>query len=295
MRTTIDVDGRPRTYTVIANRDSSQPRDLVLVFHGSRQDAEAHRKFTGHSFDALAENGEAVVAYLDGHKGNWNDARKESYFPARIEDVDDVGFTRAVIRQLTATHRIAPDHVFAVGYSNGGQMVLRLVHEIPDLLAGAAVLSAPMPAPDNLLLPPATPKYTPLPVLLMHGTQDRVVPYRGGAMAAWARRLFKVGGSTLSAPETAQYFARRNGISSASQVSRLPRRNGASGKTWVEQTDYREAGHPPVRLLTVHGAGHTIPGPRRAPFILGRTNQDISAATVIAEFFGITVPARSRP
>ncbi|WP_236791568.1 PHB depolymerase family esterase [Amycolatopsis sp. GM8] len=293
MRNTVEVGGRKRTYTVVGEQDSSPRRDLVLIFHGSKQDGETHRKFTGRSFDAMAAGGAAVVAYLDGYRGNWNDARKESFFPARLENVDDVAFTRAVIRELEASHRIDPDRVFAAGYSNGGQLVMRLMHEVPGLLAGAAVFSATMPAPESFHLPAGMPPVTPLPVLLIHGTKDPIVPYRGGTMSGWARRMFKVGGTALSMPATAEYFARRNGISATPVITRPPNGTGARGKTWVEQTDYREAGQPAVRLLTIHNGGHTVPGPRKAPFILGRTNQEISAASATAEFLGIATPAAS--
>jgi polyhydroxybutyrate depolymerase len=38
----------------------------------------------------------------------------------------------------------------------------------------------------------------------------------------------------------------------------------------------------------VHGDGHTIPGPRKAPFVMGRTTHDLDAAEAIGEFFGLT-------
>ncbi len=286
MRTTVTVDGRNRTYTVVGQQDPGRRRDLVLVFHGSRQDGATHREFTGGSFDTLADSGAAVVAYLDGYQDNWNDARRESYFPARLENVDDVGFTRAVVQDLQVSHHTDPARVFVVGYSNGGQMVMRLVHEVPGLLAGAAVLSATMPTPESFVVPGGTSEVVPMPVLLVHGTKDPIVPYQGGSMSWWARRAFKVGGTTLSMPATAEYFARRNGIGTAPRTTRS-QPAAASGRTWVEQVDHEEPGRHPVRLLTVHGGGHTIPGPGKAPFVLGRTNHDVSAAAAVAEFFGI--------
>lgn len=127
-RHSILVGGRTRTFTTIGPADST---DLVLIFHGSTQNGEKHREFTGRTFDRLAEQ-DAQVAYLDGYKGNWNDARRQSFFPARKAEIDDVGFARAVVGELGAKR------VFAVGYSNGGQMVMRLIHEAPDLIDGAA-------------------------------------------------------------------------------------------------------------------------------------------------------------
>jgi polyhydroxybutyrate depolymerase len=300
MPTTIDVSGTTRTYTVVAPPSAGTARPLLLLFHGSRQDAKALRRFTGGTFDALAADG-VVVASLDGYRGNWNDARRQSFFPARVRDVDDTGFARAVIAELVRTHGVDPSRVFAIGYSNGGQMAMRLLHEAPDLLAGAAVFSATMPTRDSFLFPDAPP--APRPVLLVHGTRDPIVPYRGGEMARWAQRAFRVGGTTLSAPETAAYFARRNGISAepvttavAGSDRSTPATSGRSSRTpRTERTDYREAQHPPVRLLTVHGAGHTIPGPGNQPFILGRRARDVSAAAEVAAFFGLPQTAKPHP
>lgn len=282
----VEVGGRSRTFSVVDGPHSGG-RALILVFHGSRQTGAVHRRFTGGALDALAESGAAVIAYLDGYRRNWNDARKESNFPARVENVDDVTLTRRVIADLVASHDVDPHRVYAVGYSNGGQMVLRLLHEAPELFAGAAVIAATMPVAESFLAPSPAPEPVPTPVLLIHGTQDPIVPYQGGRFPAWARRAFRVDGVGMSAPGTVRYLAHRNGITSEPVVTR-PRLDGRRrARTWVEQTDYREEGRRPVRLLTVHGGGHTVPGPRRAPFVLGRTERRVSAASLLAEFLGI--------
>jgi polyhydroxybutyrate depolymerase len=279
----LDVAGRRRTYTLAAPPDS-EPDSLLLVFHGSKQTGEKFRAFTGNSFDALAGAGSTLVAYLDGYRGHWNDARKASAFAARTEDVDDVGFAQALIGRLTDEHRIDRSRVYAAGYSNGGQMVIRLVHEVPGALAGAAILSATQPAPESFLLDGAA--TAPMPVLLVHGTGDRIASYSGGTMKPWARMVFRVGGVALSAERTAAYFAARNGITQPHSSAALPQATEPNG-TSVTRTDYRQDGRSPVTLYTVDGGGHTIPGPAKAPFIMGRTNHDMNTADAIDEFFGL--------
>jgi polyhydroxybutyrate depolymerase len=286
MQMTIEAGGRRRTLTTVGHPED-RARDLVLLLHGSKQDGAAFRRATGGAFDALAEGGGAVVAYLDGHRGNWNDARRQSAFPARLEGVDDVAFARQAIERIHATHGIDPRRVFVIGFSNGGQMAMRLVHEVPELLAGAAVVGAALPVPEDFLLTGA-PTY-PLPVLLIHGTRDRIAPYGGGRLAWWAERLFRVGGSLLSAPETAAHLAARNGITTTPRTTREPGPSGEAGPTWVQRTDHAEPGRPPVRLLTVHGGGHTVPGPHRGPFLLGRTERRMSTATAAAAFLEIVL------
>lgn len=280
-RDSVDVAGSTRTFTLVSPDDDAPSRALLLVFHGSRQTGDKHRAFTGRAFDRLAADGAAAVAYPDGHRGNWNDARRESRFPARLDGIDDIGFTRAMITKLAADQRIDPRRVFAVGYSNGGQLVMRLAHEAPELLAGAAVIAATMPTPENFLAAGAPP--APLPVFFVHGTKDPIVSYDGGPMSWWQRKLFKVGGTNWSAPRTARYFAGRNGITGDPVTTR-----GAE----VERADYREDGKPPVTLYTVHGGGHTVPGPAANPRILGRTSREIDTADLVGTFFGLTGSSR---
>lgn len=261
----IEAAGRTRTYTLVEPAGGHER--LLLVFHGSRQNGARHRAFTGRAFDTIPGT---AVAYLDGYRGNWNDARAASRFPARRAGVDDVAFAEAVVKRHAGGRE-----VYAAGYSNGGGMVLRLLHEHPDLLTGATVIAAQQPAPANVVGPggPVVPK----PVLLLHGTADRIVPYHGGEMAAWARFAFRVGGELLSTPETAAYLARRNGITAPPVTDELP--------GGISRTDYRQDGHAPVRLYTLHGGGHTIPGPHPAPRVVGRTNHHLHTTAAMAEFF----------
>ncbi|MFJ1766776.1 alpha/beta hydrolase family esterase [Amycolatopsis sp. NPDC088138] len=282
-RDSVDVAGRTRTFTTVEPAEDTASRALVLVFHGSHQTGDKHRAFTGQSFDRLAADGTAVVVYPDGYRGNWNDARRESRFPARLEEMDDLAFARAMITKLAAGNRIDPRRVFAIGYSNGGQLVMRLAHEAPGLLAGGAVIGATMPAPENFLTTDTPP--APLPLLFVHGTKDPIISYDGGTMSWWKRQVFKVGGASWSAPRTARYFAERNGITADPVTTRHEPRAG--GATTVERTDYLENGKPPVVLYTIIGGGHTVPGPAANPRILGKTSHEVDTTDLVGTFFGL--------
>jgi polyhydroxybutyrate depolymerase len=289
----VAIQGRRRTFTVLGARRATGRRGLVLVFHGSRQSAEAHRRFSEDALAPLAAEGAAVVVYLDGYRGNWNDARRQSSFPARRRGVDDVAFARAVVERVAATHGIDPDHVVTVGYSNGGQMVLRLLHEAPELVAGAVVVAATMPVPEDFLAGEPGAPARPTPIALVHGTADRIVPFAGGRMRRWAEMLFRVGGRALSAPETASYLARRNGIEAEAQRSTVPRRPGSDGRTSVIRTLHAQEGRPSVTFYEVRGGGHTLPGPTAAPRLIGRSASDITLLDLTAQ--ALTDAAPSRP
>ncbi|MEU3648384.1 dienelactone hydrolase family protein [Lentzea sp. NPDC034063] len=271
---------------MVGSPDGAPGRTLVLVFHGSKQTADKHRAFTGNAFDDLTADGAAVLAYLDGYRGNWNDARREASFAARKENIDDVEFVKTVIERLRVTHGVDPRKVFAVGYSNGGQMVMRLVHEVPELISGAAVFAATMATTENFLIENAP--AVPMPILLVHGTKDPIVSFGGGTFNWWQKLVFKVGGRNRSAPETARYFADRNGITSPPVTTTLAKPRGSADPTTVERTDYRQTGRQPVVFYAIDQGGHTIPGPAKAPGVLGKTSHGMNAAHAVGTFFHIT-------
>lgn len=275
----ITVEDRERHYLLTAPEETVGV-PLVMVLHGSNQTAATIRRFTEPGFDTLAAVDGAVVAYPQGYRKHWNDARVSSDFAARTEGYDDVAFIRTLIDEISRTHRIDRERVFAVGFSNGGQLVIRLAHEVPELFAGIALIGATQPTPENFA--PSTDRKGALPVLMVHGTKDPNVPYEGGMASLLG---FHPRGPGLSAPATAQYWARRNAITAAPTVTALPAR-GRDG-TRVERTDHRADGRPSVRLFTVHGGGHVIPGDRKALRIMGRTSHQIRTVDEIARFFGL--------
>jgi polyhydroxybutyrate depolymerase len=276
----LSVQDRIRTLTVVGEpAGGSAP--IVLLLHGSNQNAARFRSSAGNAFDRLAGSDEAVVAYLDGHKGHWNDARISNTFAARIEGFDDVAFVREAIDLLARRYGGDRSRVYVAGFSNGGQMVLRLVHELPDLLAGAVVVSATQPVPENFA--PARSADRPVPMLFVHGTRDPLVPYDGGMASMWG---FRPRGLGLSAPRTAAYYARRNGITTE-PVTEHVTVSGGRDMMSVDSTEYRQDGREPVVLYTVHGGGHVVPGTKRAPFVLGRTAMNFDTVRAIDGFFAL--------
>lgn len=276
------VDGRTRTLTVVQHHQAdARKAPIVLVFHGSMQTAAAIRSFTANSFDQIGAESGAIVAYLNGHKKHWNDARVANTSAARTDGVDDVAFTKAAIDLLVRRYNGDSTQVRAIGFSNGGQLVIRLIHEMPAALVGAAILSATQAVPDNFA--PDSPQTQPLPVVLVHGTKDPIVPYAGGMTKMYR---FRPRGLGLSAEETAAYYARRNGITTTPTTTPV--------STDVDRTDYRQPNRQPVTLYTVHEGGHTIPGPKTAHprFLMGRTDHTLDTAHAINEFFGLAAHSR---
>lgn len=272
---TLRYQGRERSYTVVSPADPAGA-PVLLYFHGSKQSAAVSRRFTAGTFDALAESQGVIVVYPEGVQRHFNDSRAEMPETARTLGIDDVGFTRRLIDQLVTDYRADRGRVHAVGYSNGGQMVIRLLHDAPELLAGAATIAAPVPVDDNLIDRSRRAEVFPRPVLLMHGTGDPIVPYRGGVAGT---PTTGVRGKVRSAPDSAEYFARRNGIHSAPET-----RVYAPG---VEVATWSAPHRQPVQLWTLAGVGHVVPAPKELPAGLGATTTGVVAAEVIAEFLGL--------
>lgn len=189
-RLSLEHQGRTRTWTAV----EGDPDTLLLVLHGSRQSGNVMRSFTDRTFETLG----ATVAYPDGVEHHFNDLRTGFNETARSLNIDDVGFLRKVI----AHH--APRRVIGIGFSNGGQMVMRLLFDAPGLLDGAATFGASMPVESNTCV--GTSDYQPTPLVSVQGTADPLVPYNGGEAGIGGNNR----GQTRSAINSAQFFAELN-------------------------------------------------------------------------------------
>jgi polyhydroxybutyrate depolymerase len=274
----LTVGDRERSGLVVHADAVAPGSPVLLMLHGSNQSVRTFRRAVGRLFDPLTGRG-VVIAYLEGYQHAWNDARLSTDFAATRENVDDVGFAGAVVDYLRARFAIDPARVFLFGFSNGGQLILRLLHETPERFAGAAIAGATQPTADNFRDYPAAPVAR--PVVFFHGTADPIVPF-GGGMASL--RGLRPRGMGRSAAETAAYYAARNGITAAPVTRRFD--DGTAGLP-IDLTEHRDGEHPPVLLYAVEGGGHTVPGQQGATFFTGKAAPNLDAAEISAEFFGL--------
>ena len=169
------VDGLLRTARIHVPDDAGTAASypLVLAFHGSAWNGAIMEETTGLS--DLADREQFVVVYPDGtgpsDVRSWNAGFCCSF--ALERDVDDLAFVDALIDRLIADHSIDPTRVYATGFSNGGMFAYRLAIERPERFAALAVVAGAM-------YPSQRPPGAPMPILVIHGTDDAVVPYVGG-------------------------------------------------------------------------------------------------------------------
>lgn len=237
--------GVTRRYGIVSPAHPSG--EVFLWLHGSMQSATVTRRFTRSLFDAYTTAG-VTVLYPEGVARHWNDGRVHLKEKTRELETDDVGFLTELVGSFQ------PTRVLAAGFSNGGHMIFRLLHEAPGLLSKAAVIAATQPVADNFL--PTATNWVATDLLIMHGTADPISPFDGGIVGL--TRDVTSRGLVLSAPETVAYYAHRNG--SPNSI----------------------AFHP------LSGVGHVVPGPDciTSP-LLGPACTEVHAAKIIAEFFGL--------
>jgi polyhydroxybutyrate depolymerase len=195
-----------------------------------------------------------------------------------MQNIDDVGFVRALIAKFRADYGINPSRVFAMGMSNGGQMVYRLAAALPDEITGIAAVGVNLPTDDN---DDCRALGKPIPVLIIMGTSDPMLPYNGGNSSD---------GNLRSAQASAEFFAKLNGHANPPKTTRLPHLD-SSDSTSVDRTIWSDAGKPEVVLDTINGGGHVLPLSKFSTVYyyglnFGQTTGDLDAPAEIWEFFG---------
>lgn len=274
-RVVLRHQGRDRTFIVVTPDSLPAQPPALLYFHGSLQNGNVARNFTGRIFDDLAVRAGVVLVYPDGIHRHFNDTRLRLQEKTRELSIDDVGFTRAIVDWLVEHRSVDASRVHACGYSNGGQMVMRLLHDAPGLLAGAATFAATMPAPGNRVggLGGVS---VPTPYLAMHGTADFIVKYEGGTAGLDAAHNR---GVLVSAFESAEYFATANGLDESDHET-VPGPEGVTVDRWARE------GVPSVELWSIEGMGHVVPTPRQLPESIGPGTDSVVASEVLARLFG---------
>ncbi len=246
---------------------------LVLVFHGGGGNGPGTERLT--RFSELADRERLLVAYPEGIDRNWYDGREFTGSRAHRERIDDVAFVTAMLDAVARTHAVDPRRIYATGISNGAVFSHYLAaHLAPRIAAIAPVVGGIADPPDAWLHPAQA-----VSVLILQGTTDPLVPYRGGAIAFGRGRI-------IDTEEAARRWARLNGTAPEPRSSALP----AAGKehcgglrlTYSGGRDGSE-----VVLVRLDGGGHTWPGgaqylPER---LVGRVCRDFDATALIWEFF----------
>ena len=268
---TLKSGGDIRNYWLVRPEglEKTKPAPLLMVLHGSAGSGEDMMTVTQRGFERLADKEKFVVVYPDALERRWND---------QGGTVDDVGFLLAIVDKLVADGLVDKNRIYVAGISNGGMMAQRLACEQADRIAGIATVAGGLPEPLQATCKPARA----LPVLVIQGTEDPIVPWSGGAVAG-----FEDFGKVLSARETAKFWAANNRCGDGGVIAAEPDRDPKDGTRVKMEVFASCPAGAAVKLAAVEGGGHTWPGgyqylPER---FIGRTSQDVDANMLIWDFF----------
>lgn len=245
----LTVNGLTRTFLLFdpGNRDGQSPRPLVLALHGTGGTASRLRGFLGGALERAAADRGWVVAYPEAQHRVWSDCRARAFGGSAV---DDVAFIRALVERLAVDRDVDPSRVYALGYSGGGHMAFRLAFDVPSVIEAIAVFGASPPVPSVSKCHPSS---TTAGILMVNGTADPINPYDGGDVIGPTGLPL---GRVLGSVEGARYL-----------------RELASGDA-------------DVRLISVAGGGHVVPGPRSAfPSVAGHLTRSFDGVLEAVQFF----------
>lgn len=297
--------GRERLFMITGCADRSGPAGLpvILAFHGGGQSLHNDRGTGFLDYTAL-RNAPALVVAPEGQV-SWNGHTWSNAFPwLKSDPDDDHRMTEALVAQLAMMPEIPPidrHRIFALGKSDGAGMAISLACRPSAAfeLAGIAAVSGAyfgLGSPQRfgiddgaICLP-----QDPVPLLLIHGTSDRLMPFTGQkfinpkairhAHDYWFARdpdMIEGSGNTYTADLERYAEAMALGPQNCSGF-RVERFHTFSKRTlwqgckanfetiWVDQGDHVWEGHP--------GSG---PGSSLKP------NLDFDATREIFVFFGL--------
>lgn len=156
----------------------TEARPLLLALHGAGGNSFINASMT--LLTSLAAREGFVLAFPEGSGlvPTFNAGGCCGY--AQLTGIDDVAYLRAVIDDVGSRTAIDPARVYVTGFSNGAMMSHRLACELTDRIAGiAAVGGSPVHRDGG-----GTVYFdcTPLRLVpVLHATNDRIVPFEGGA------------------------------------------------------------------------------------------------------------------
>jgi polyhydroxybutyrate depolymerase len=239
---TITVGDRKRNYAMVKPA-SAGPRPTIILLHG----ANGALMQLG-ELPQLAAGRNVVTVTPSGLGGRWNffppgkeSAADRAFFQLYGGLPDDVGFLQALAAELVARGIADPQRIYVVGLSLGGVMALRLACA-GTKFAAMALLITGMEETTGAECRPGGP----IPVLMMRGTADTIIPDAGGLTA---RR-----DQVWPTDRLVDFFRGLNGCAGAPTLS-----VAAQSSERIEVASSAGCAGGPVVLYRVIGGTHTLP------------------------------------
>ena len=277
---TIRIGKATRHYTTII--PAAKPAPLVIVLHGNTQTGADMTTRT--SWPTVARREGFAVVFPDGLNHAWADLRPNNLRAGRVppHGTDDVAFIARLVEKLVADGSADPKRIYITGISNGGAMTMTLVCKRAELFAAAATVIINLTNESVSACRPSRP----MPMLMMNGTADPLIPYQGGrGTSRFAVDRF------WSAEKTLGFWRKSNGCEADNAAATDLDDGDRADRSTVTRVDSRCPAGRDVVLYRINEGGHRMPGapdarfPRLANAFLGPQNHDIDGAEIIWAFF----------
>jgi polyhydroxybutyrate depolymerase len=277
----IQHDGLKRTFYLHlpTNFDELELLPVVLILHGGGK-ADGYKTAEHTGYNKIADREGFIAVYPNGIDSQWNDGRGKTFRKKKgNENIDDVGFISSLIDYLIENYKVDPKRIYVTGLSNGGMMTLRLGCELASKLAAIAPVIANMP---EKIVSDCNPDDT-LPVLIMNGTADPLVPWEGGYVKFLGRKMGKV----ISTENTVRFWVEHNKCFEKPVTEVLPDLDEDDDSRINVITYNNSEDGVEVILYAIKNGGHNFPGANtpELKFLLGNKNNDINGSEIIWRFF----------
>jgi polyhydroxybutyrate depolymerase len=264
-----------RTFAMRPAVQQAEDPPLVMVLHGHNPGASGAGMQASTGFD---QQPGIAVAYPDGYRGGWADGRGVT--AADADGIDDVAFLSALIDWSAQRYGTRADHSIVAGISGGAFLAHGVALEASDRVAAFGAVAGALPAALTGVQPAHA-----VSALLINGTADPLVSLDGG----YSRHRGPNGelrGQILSQRDTAEHWRAVNGCAAEPQTQDTPGDQARPG--WLgltRRTFTGGTGGTRVVTVTVHGGGHTWPGPDyQSPAMAGPVARNLDAAAEILRF-----------
>src|SRR6266849_7546368 len=227
--------------------------------------------------DPVADREHFLVVYPNGtgcgRMRVWNAGTCCGSAPAK--HIDDVGFIRAVIDDLSRRTSVDRSRIYSTAMSSGSMMSYRLAAEAPDLVTAIA------PVAGSMVLVRFQPKL-PVPVMHFHSVDDPRALYNGGLGPP-----FPMTSTRVLHPPVEEQLAKWIAFDGCPSTPKVEKHLAGEGTTATKLV-YGPCKGAPVVFWKMSGSGHVWPGKNAVPMaehILGKPNHLIDANEEMWKFF----------
>jgi polyhydroxybutyrate depolymerase len=243
------------------------PYSLTIVLHGSSGTGEDIRATT--NMDSVSEANRVVMVYPNAVAGagglfptDWNAG--DCCGEAGREGIDDLGFMRAMIAEISAKLPIDNRRIHVAGFSDGGRMAYYMACQMADQIAAIGVVSGSLS--DDSCDPARS-----VALIAVHGTDDPIVPYDESIDSPMPE---PVDPNMATLPPSIQFWVEQNRCSQATD---------SSFAAHVTVTTFTTCAGSDVAFYTIDGGVHTWPvltDPSSSD-----PDQTLPATALITDFF----------